>query len=113
VPNDDALLPKAIELLTLQGKAAAPRPAAQVPERTPPEMLAVLTRIVGRQVERLNAATHGGAVDLAADREQELDQVLERVLKLVRQNRQVAEVDADLSQLTNEQLLALKQQKDR
>ncbi len=68
-------------------------------------MLQVLTRIVGRQVEKLNTLTKGGAVELDVCNDELLDAAIDRVVKLAREERMGEGVD--VSKLSNEQLLAM------
>jgi hypothetical protein len=65
-------------------------------DRTPAEMLAVLHRIVNRQVEALDALTHGGAVLLDLMMDEVLDATLERVCKLAREERAKEPTDEEL-----------------
>lgn len=58
--------------------------ACEPPERTPAEMLDVLSRIVNRKVEALKTITRDGTVDLGPEFDDELDRCLDRVVKLVR-----------------------------
>jgi hypothetical protein len=69
--------------------------ACEPPERTPAEMLNVLSRIVNRKVEQLKTITRDGTVDLGPEYDDELDRTLDRVVKLVRNK-----------ELTDEELLA-------
>lgn len=75
------------------------------PDRTPAEMLAILTRIVGRKVDRLNTITLNGAVELGDEYDADLDRAIDRVVKLAREERMAD--GPDLSTLSDDQLLAL------
>jgi hypothetical protein len=65
-------------------------------DRTPAEMLAVLHRIVNRQVEALDAVTHGGVLLLDPIMDEQLDATLERVCKLAREERAKEPTDEEL-----------------
>lgn len=77
------------------------------PNRSPGEMLALLSKIVNRQVDKLNTITLNGAVDLPPGYSEELDQVLDRVIKLSREER-MNDTSANLTSLSDTQLLELK-----
>lgn len=66
------------------------------PERTPADMLAVLRRIVNRQVETLKTVTRDGTVDLGPLFDEMLDGTLERVCKLAREERAKEPTDEEL-----------------
>jgi hypothetical protein len=66
------------------------------PERTPAEMLAVLRRIVNRQVESLRVVTKDGLRDLGPLFDEMLDGTLERVCKLAREERAKEPTDEEL-----------------
>jgi hypothetical protein len=59
-------------------------------------MLDVLTRIVNRQVEQLARLTRNGAETLPPEYEPVLDEVIDRVCKLAREDRAIEPSDEEL-----------------
>lgn len=76
---------------------------SELPDRTPAEMLEVIRRILARDVERLRLLSKDGRESLPFDERELLDETLDRVLKLAREERQRQE-DVDPSKLTTEEI---------
>lgn len=70
--------------------------AVEPPDRTPAQMLAVLHRIVNRQVEALKTVTRNGTVDLDPAWDDYLDTLLARVVKLAQEDRAREPTDDEL-----------------
>lgn len=70
--------------------------AAPPPDRTPDEILLVLTKMVNRKVAALEVIASVGGGQLGPEYDEELDRNLDRVCKLAREDRQREPTDAEL-----------------
>ena len=75
--------------------------AADIPERTPAEMLSILVRQLNRDVERIRIMGKDGTQSLPPDDEELFDRTIDRVTKLDRALR-AAGGDAELEAMKKE-----------